>query len=115
MTVLALSGFPLSALAEQPAIEILGIDIHQGMTEDEVRSLIPSAAINEDPKGPAAPDEVKIWSLSADQIEESGSIEFENGSVVSATRNWRVSGDREAYALFVFLHETLARLTVDGY
>ena len=88
MIVLALSGLPLSALAEQPTTEILGVHIQKGMTEGEVRDLIPSSAINEAPTGRAAPDEIEIWSLSLDDREVSGSIEFENGSVVAATPNW---------------------------
>lgn len=107
--VLALLGLSFSAVAQVPFVEILGTAIQRGMTQEEVRELIPSSAIHVVPKGPDAPEEIVIWIISP--WEQGGTIRFDNGQVVRATRNWRTSNELETYEMFVLLQEVLTRLT----
>ena len=110
--LLALFGLPLSVLAQEPYIEILGVAIQRGMTQEAVRALIPSSAIHEAAKGPDAPEEIEIWFITlGPQQEYVGDIRFESGRVVKARRHLQTSNSLDAYELFVFLHETLRRLT----
>ena len=108
---LALLVLAVSALSDEGSLEIHGVTITKGMTQKDVRALIPESSIYEVPNESDISDGTEFWSIAADEAKGGGSIRFENGQVVSATRNLRHSSNSEAYELFVSLHETIQHLT----
>lgn len=108
ISIFALLGLSLSAASQEPYVEILGVAIQRGMTQEEVAALIPSSSILVARKGPNVPEELDFWTILP--WEQGGMIRFENGQVIKATRNWRTSDDLDTYEMFILLQDILTRL-----
>lgn len=109
LAVIALST-ALTGRAEEPSVEILGVKITQGMSEEYVRTAFPQ--IHCAGKGPSVEHDLDLCSIS-DGVPPGadGEVTFQNGRVLRASRNWFFPEDSDPFDALLMLNDILTRLT----
>ena len=98
----------ISASAEEPSIEVLGVNIVRGMSEADVRAAFPSVS--------CASKETGVNSSHLCSIDDGeppgadGDVTFKDGRVLRASRNWFLPDDSSPYDALNMLNEILTRL-----
>ena len=106
----------LLCFAQEPAIEVGGLEITRGMQKEEILSAFSPDHIN--CSTPDRDEDCAIGDASALAVHGGtakftgeGEIVFEDGRVWSASRNRLISDSAEAYDMFLQLYEVLLELT----
>lgn len=99
----------LSASAEQPSVEVLGVKLVRGMTEADVRAAFPNVTCAE--KAPGIDPGFDYCSIS-DGVPPGtdGAVTFKDGRVIRASRNWFLPDDSSPYDALNLLHKILERM-----
>ena len=107
--VLILLCVPLLSFAEEPSVEILGVTVSKGMTESDIRSLLPMLSCSE----PFAWNPNRVSCSVSDGISpgSDGGVLFDNGVVIQATRNWFFPEDAKPFDVAIMLNQIITRLT----
>lgn len=107
--VIALST-ALTGSAEESSVEILGVKITKGMSEEYVRTVFPQVHCME--KGPSVDHDLDICSIN-DGLPPGadGEVTFQNGRVLRASRNWFIPEDSDPFDALLMLNDILTRLT----
>jgi hypothetical protein len=106
--------FSAFSVADEHTFILRGVEIRKGMGEEQLRKLFPSDAITPVPKSEEVEDNFEMWIIAGDKQNHGGSISFENGRVVTATRVLGSSSSSNAYELFVLVSDTIKRITKDN-
>ena len=114
LTSMLLSVFWLLAAAsdgpagglEAPYVEILGVRIARGMSESDVRNLLPVVACDQ-----WQPGHFSCGVSDGELPDLDGEIEFRDGLVHSASRNWFIPEDAEPVDVLLLLNGILTRMT----
>ena len=109
--ILAIASFCIliSASAEEPSVEVLGVTLFRGMSEADVRAVFPN--VNCASKGPAADPSIDLCSIS-DGVPPGvdGEVTFKEGRLLRASRNWFLPDDSSPYDALQMQNEILTRL-----
>lgn len=93
--------------AQEPSIEILGVNIVRGMPEWQVRAAFPSVHCAED-----SVDPIFDYCVVSDGVppEADGEVTFKKGVVYSASRNWLIPEGAKPLEVMMMLNDILTRL-----
>lgn len=94
---------------QERSVEILGVKIMRGMSESEVRALLPYIRCSVEASAEPSFDYCSV----SDGVPPGadGEVVFKDGFVYSATRNWFIPEGAEPLEVLMMLNDILTRLT----